>query len=34
LSALVAIMVSALLEKNKMTSATLHHYFDEAPCTS
>jgi hypothetical protein len=27
LSALVAIIVSALLEKNRMTSATTHRYF-------
>lgn len=33
LSALVAIIVSALLEKNNITSATMHHYF-EAPCTN
>lgn len=34
LSALVAIIVSALLEKNSMMSATMHHYFEGAPCTS
>jgi hypothetical protein len=28
LSALVAIIVSALLEKNRITSATMHHYFE------